>query len=130
MDPLAGSFIYMRMLGAMMTIASEQKLVEEPESKKELSPEERARMLCVLTFMKGAMSFEDTKFIQTQALATVSKEILADKESGSYVPIFTLEGVWVAKELISQPSTVQKLIQEALVFNLAPFLADSGTLQI
>jgi hypothetical protein len=130
MDPMAGSFIYLRMLGALMKTITEgqqpsaQELPQNGQVK-EPTDEEKTRMLIAGSMMRG-LSYEDMQFANKHALRVVSRvEEAGDGDIN--VPLMTDDGRWSSADYADAPGLVHQLVVEALVFNLEPFFADSGT---
>lgn len=124
MLPDVGSYIYMRMMGALLEFkrsGNVEDVKQEPEQA--MNEEQKARLMCGLAAMK--LSFEDTQFIQRQAMLTVSKAVVSNAGE-SFIPVMQDSGRWVDDELLSNPALVQELVQESLVFSLSGFFAESG----
>lgn len=128
MDPVAGSFIYLRMLGTLMLAAQNddmRKQYDVDESAPKPTEEQRTRVLISGSIMRG-LSFEDTRFAHQQALQCVSESVMI-KDQAAYIPVMTDTGHWSngSSELTEDGATVQKLVIESLVFSLQPFFVES-----
>jgi hypothetical protein len=128
MDPGAGSFIYLRMLGAWLAAAQDQTQRQQYEADAEApkpTDEEKARLLISGSIMRG-LSFEDTQFAQKAAWRCVSQRTMI-KDQEAYIPIMSDDGRWADQVLAEDAATLHKLAVESLVFSLQPFFADSGS---
>jgi len=123
MAPVSGSYIYMRMMGAMMERVAAAANVEEvrksADVQLEANPEERARLLISLTFMQG-LSLADMQFAHREALLVAS-------EAEHSIPVMAADGRWADPTLEEDPRAVHDLVVESLVFSLAPFFVQSGS---
>lgn len=138
LPPDAGSFIFMRMLGTSMRMASsvdekEKKPSAQKESSKEskvalteTSGEMRVRALSFSVF-SGGISFEDFKFIQDNCMKVAS---IVETRSGVEfpLPIMSDEGTWMPEgELVADDvGLVMKLTTEVLILCFADFFAESS----
>lgn len=127
-----GSFIYMKMMGALLTGGATQEVAEQTEEDKEQQkntpPRIKARMLCSLAFMRG-LSYEHMQFAQKQAMMVVSR--LEDGPSGDLpMPLMTDSGKWVPSQrygaIEEEGGLVQKLVLESLAFSLESFFSESS----
>ena len=132
MTPTTGSYIWQRLMAAMFkaqmeasaaateTTEVDSKAVEAAEK---ATPEQRLRGMCGIAFMN--LSFADTEFMQTAAMKVVSRvEELAGADTP--MPVMDDSGRYAIEDVATDPFLVTRLTVEALVFNLAPFLAESG----
>jgi len=127
MLPDVGSYIYMRMMGALLEFKRSGGADEQPsEAESSMDEEQKARLLCGLAAMK--LSFEDTQFVQRQALMTVSKAVLG-ANSESFIPVMQDTGRWTDPDMANDIALVQSLVQESLVFSLSGFFSGSGSLK-
>lgn len=121
MLPDVGSFIYLRMIGAVYNnkVAQDSGEAQPAEPEVKPKPEETARLVCGVAFMRG-LSFEDLQFTQRHAMMVVS---LMEDMAGTLtpMPVMTDSGKWANPELKDDAALVQELTMEALVFNLAGF---------
>ena len=126
MLPTVGSFIYMKMMGALLT--SDAPTEEPSEQAKEIKPRDKARMLCALAFMRG-LSFDHMQFAQNQAIMTVSRI----EDGDAVIPLMTDGGKWVPSprytSVDEDPGLVQKLVLESLAFNLESFFSEGSIAQ-
>jgi hypothetical protein len=132
MDPTAGSFIFLRMMGALMKAMAEgqpgQQELPQNGQVKEPTDEEKTRMLIASSMMRG-LSYEDMQFANKHALRVISR-IEDTNGTDINVPLMTDDGRWSSTDYADAPGLVHQLAVEALVFNLEPFFADSGTTQV
>ena len=131
MTPTTGSYIWQRLMASMFKAQLEAGAAAteaaEADSKKgesvELTPEQRLRGMCCIAFMH--LSFADTEFMQTASMKVISRiENLAGNDTP--MPIMDDSGRYAIDDVASDPFLVTRLTVEALVFSLAPFLAESG----
>lgn len=129
LDPVTGSFIYLRMMGVFMLAqqneVSRQEYEVSEEEQKQITDEQRARMLITGSVMKG-LSREDSKLASTEALKCVSK-LTRVKDREAYMPIMAEDGRWADQSVADDGRTVHRLIIESLVFSLQPFFENSGS---
>ena len=125
MDVDTGTYIYMRMMRAVADTAEKRaqsgKAQEEAvEPDKELTPEEKAKLLCGMAFVYG-IDFEDSKFIRRAAMQAAST--VGQGPNGELVlPVMSSDGRWTPPAALSEdPAAAQELTLEVLAFNLAPF---------
>ena len=125
MTPVVGSYIWQRLMAAAFKAARQVGAVGDsaPDEAAQAAPEDRLRGLCAVAFMQ--LSFEDTGFIQTECMKTISRmEIVGDTESA--IPVMMQNGTWAAPEVADNPFLVTKLATEAIAFNLTSFLPASS----
>ena len=130
MTPTTGSYIWQRLMAAMFkaqleagAVAEEVPDVKAAEAAPQATPEQRLRGMCGIAFMH--LSFADTEFMQTSAMKVISRiENLAGNDTP--MPVMDSDGRYVIEDVASDPFLVTRLTVEALVFSLAPFLAESG----
>lgn len=124
MDVDTGTHIYMLTMRAVAEAAEKRAQTadaqEQPEPDKELTPEQKAKMLCGMAFIYG-LSFEDSKFIRHAAMQAAST--VEQSPGGELVlPVMTSDGRWTPPAALSEdPASVQELTVEVLTFNLSPF---------
>jgi hypothetical protein len=89
--------------------------------------EEKADSTVEIMWLAGGPSLSEEKYsqIQTQCLQLCS--MYPDSNGAAPVPILMSNGRWAVKELETDISTVNQLIQEALKFNLSPFFTESAS---
>lgn len=135
--PDAGSFIFMRMLGISMRMATAVTSGAQtpapaptPEEAKELlaktTGEMRVRALAFSVF-SGGISFEDFRFIQEHCMQVVS--IIKEREGVDFpLPIMTLDGTWTpdGAAVRENVSLVMQLTTEVLVLCFSDFFAESS----
>jgi len=126
MDPVAGSFVYIRMMGALLDNRKETSAELEVESKDlpKLTDEDRARMLVNAAIMRG-LSLEDTNYAFDAALKCVSSTVNV-KGSTALLPLKSGDGRWTDPDVADDASLIHVLAVESLVFSLLPFFTESG----
>ena len=131
MTPTTGSYLWQRLMAAMFKAQLDlgQQATEAAEAEEAKStdpkptPEQRLRGMCGIAFMH--LSFADTEFMQTAAMKVISRvETLAGVTAP--MPVMDDSGRYAIEDVASDPFLVTRLTVEALVFSLAPFLAESG----
>ena len=130
MTPTTGSYIWQRLMASMFkaqmeagVVAEETPDVKAAEAVEKATPEQRLRGMCGIAFMH--LSFTDTEFMQTASMKVISRiENLAGNDMP--MPIMDDSGRYAIDDVASDPFLVTRLTVEALVFSLAPFLAESG----
>lgn len=130
LPPEVGSFIFMRMLGAHMKVASEAKpstaspsvAPETPAPPPEkVSGEMQVRALSFVV-LSGGVGFEDFSFIQKACMKVVAR--LEDRSGQKFpMPVMTDAGEWTpsGQDLAYSPGSVVKMTTEALIFSFADF---------
>lgn len=125
MDVDTGTHIYMLTMRAVADVAEKRSqqasnVQDQPEADKELTPEQKAKMLCGMAFVYG-LSFEDSKFIRHAAMQA-SSTIEQGPNGELVLPVMTSDGRWTPPATLSEdPAAAQELTLEVLTFNLAPF---------
>ena len=130
MTPTTGSYIWQRLMAAMFkaqmeagVVAEEVPDVKAVEAAEQVAPEQRLRGMCGIAFMN--FSFADTEFTQTAAMKVIRRvENLAGTDTP--MPVMDSDGRYTIDDVASDPFLVTRLTVEALVFSLAPFLAQAG----
>jgi hypothetical protein len=131
MTPVAGSYIWQRLMAAMFKAQAAAPQVEEDsaaaaqteEAVAKATPEQRLRGMCGVAFTY--LTFVDTEFIQAAAMKVTSRiENLAGVDTP--MPVMMNDGRYAIAEIADDPFLVTRLTMEALVFNLASFLEESG----
>lgn len=131
LPPEVGSFIFMRMLGAHMKVASEAKPSAAPPSAapsetpapppEKVSGEMQVRALSFVV-LSGGVGFEDFAFIQKACMKVVSR--LEDRAGQKFaMPVMTDAGEWTknGEDLAYSPGSVVKMTTESLVFCFSDF---------
>jgi hypothetical protein len=123
--PDAGSYIYMKMMGALLSAAAESNTPPKDPDLDETKPSEddKARMLCSLAFMRG-MTYEDMKFAQRQCMQTTSRVEPSPSGSDIVIPIMNDSGRWAIPEVAEDIALVNAITTESLVFSLSSFFLD------
>jgi hypothetical protein len=104
-------------------IAESAEDIKAAEAAPQATPEQRLRGMCGIAFMH--LSFADTEFMQTAAMKVISRvEVLAGVATP--MPVMDDSGRYAIEDVANDPFLVTRLTVEALVFSLAPFLAESG----
>ena len=120
------SFIYFRMMGALMEFKQAEPTAELPETQTTMSDAQKARLLCGMAVMK--LSFEDLQFTNRQALQVVSKEVSG--QDNLFIPIMGDNGRWTDNGATAEDaSLVNELVMVSLVFSLAGFFSGSGAVK-
>lgn len=129
MTPAVGSYIWQRLMAAAFKAAQQageaamQTAESEDPNTPQPSPADRLRSLCAVAYMQ--LEFKDHEFMQTACMKVISRvETIGDVESA--IPIMQQDGTWAAPDIADNPFLVTKLMTEAIVFNLASFLAESS----
>jgi hypothetical protein len=121
MTPLVGGYIWQRLMAALYKAQEGRKQEPEPTvedaSKPKPSAEERMRAMCGVAFL--FLSFEDFQFVQKHCMQVLMRE----EPVAGFLPVQMDDGRWASKEVEANPLLVTKLMVEALVFSLHPFLA-------
>ena len=125
MDVDTGTYIYMRMMRAVAETAEKRVQAnltaqEAPEPDSELTPEQKAKLLCGMAFVYG-IDFEDSKFIRRAAMQA-SSTVNQGPSNELVLPVMSSDGRWTPPAALSDdPASAQELTLEVLAFNLAPF---------
>jgi hypothetical protein len=117
-----GSYIYYRMMGALLEFKQAATENEVPSTTPKMKDDEKARMLCGMAVMK--LSFEDLQFTNRYAMQAVSKEVLGSPDT--FIQVMQDTGRWVEEAIADDPGLHQALVMESLTFSLAPFFSESG----
>ena len=135
-----GSFIYMRMMGAIYKASGEQVAANhraparahdrhaEPEAPPEMTAEQRVRALCTSGFMH--LGHEDFIAIQTACLKAVNRvETLNGVETP--MPVMTDQGEWVPvqgewEHIGTNAYLAQLLAMEVCVDSLGCFFSETA----
>lgn len=133
MLPAAASFIYFKMMGSLFDKPSEVEEADAERAKQatdKMSAEDKARALCISTFMRG-LEYQYVMFAQQQSMMSTSRVIFTGG-SEAIIPVMRDDGRWVPVapgevDLQEEPATVQQITVESLVFNLAGFFSDGST---
>jgi hypothetical protein len=121
MTPLVGGYIWQRLLSALYKAQDGRKTEDEQAPLLDApkpSTEERMRGMCGVTFM--FLSFEDFQFVQKHCMQMIERE---EPAPAGYLRVQLDDGRWAVPEIAANPLLVTKLMVEALVFSLHPFLA-------
>jgi hypothetical protein len=122
-----------RVLNVLLSVAANavsQSTREETQHGREelekLTPEEQANTMIgsLWVLAGGELSEESYNQLQRHCLLVCALRVTPDADP---IPILMNNGRWAAKELESDIVTVDKLISEALQFNLAPFFIASAS---
>lgn len=122
LDPEAGSFILMRMIGALQSgVAASTGEANATPTGEVPSGEDMVRAVAFGAFFRG-LDFEMYRFVQKHCLACVS--VL---KGDAPIPIVSDGGAWVATEVDSgDVAAIMRLTVEVLVFNFADFFDQGG----
>ena len=133
MTPAAGSFIYFKMIGAVLNQVNEATVADTAkarESSAKMTPEEKARALVVSTFMRG-LDYQHVEFAQRHAMMATSR-VVDTGGAEAIIPVMTDDGRWVQPgpgepDLQDEPDVVQQITTEALVYSIASFFGAGST---
>lgn len=129
--PDVGSYIWQRLqFGAYKGAMAVLRTGQEPgggqpeKSAADVQPltiQDRLRALCGGAFM--CMDYADFQFVQLACMKAITRlELNAGQEMP--VPLVMEDGRWVLQDVADDPALVTRLMVEAVVFNMVPFLEE------
>jgi hypothetical protein len=129
MTPAVAGYLWQKMKAGLFRVA-QQAAAGRPRAAAEEAPgpvdhEQRMRGICEIALTQTTP--EEYEFVQLQTLRSVSRMEEKPGVGALPMPLMTDDGRWAAQDVGDDPALVQRIMMEALVVNLTPFLAEGGS---
>jgi hypothetical protein len=119
MTAMVASRIFNLLMTSSIKASTEAKVIDTSEKSSEMEPtEENANGMVAFLWISCTNSLDEDQYakIQNQCLLVCSRY-----ENDSPLPVKMVDGRWAMKDLEKDALTVNRLVTEALQFNISPF---------